>query len=120
MLATLLTLSGYPVVSAANGAEGLTLARQHRPRLVLLDLMMPIMDGPQFRAEQLADPSLSCIPVLCISGRHDAQDVARELQASGCLQKPIQVDSLMTQVESICGPPGADDFNQYVRQHPPQ
>src|SRR5699024_7435122 len=89
MVATLLTLHGYPVVTAANGAEGLAVARAHQPCLVLLDLMMPIMDGPAFRSEQLADPRLAGIPVLCLSGRHDAAAVARDLGAIGLLTKPV-------------------------------
>ena len=68
MMATLLDLKGYSVVTAANGAEALRVARQQLPCLILLDLIMPVMDGLQFRAEQLADAALSSIPVVCVSG----------------------------------------------------
>ena len=72
MMVTLLDLKGYPVVTAANGAEALLVARQQRPGLILLDLIMPVMDGLQFRAAQLADAALSSITVVCVSGRYNA------------------------------------------------
>ena len=55
MLTHLLTSHGYGVVTAANGADGLSAMRRHKPCLVLLDIMMPVMDGWQFRRLQLAN-----------------------------------------------------------------
>ena len=98
MMVTLLDLKGYPVVTAANGAEALQVARQQRPCLILLDLIMPVMDGLQFRAAQLADAALSSIPVVCVSGRYNAADLAREIGAVALLEKPVAVDSLLDAV----------------------
>ena len=105
MMATLLDLKGYTVVTAANGAEALLVARQQSPCLILLDLIMPVMDGVQFRAEQLADAELSSIPVVCVSGRYNAADMARELGAVALLEKPIAVDSLLNAVRQHCPAP---------------
>ena len=99
MMVTLLDLKGYSVVTEANpGAEALRAAREQRPCLILLDLIMPVMDGVEFRAAQLADAALSSIPVVCVSGRYNAADMAREIGAVALLEKPIAVDSLLDTV----------------------
>ena len=107
MIATLLTLHGYQVVTAVNGAEGLEVARQYQPCLILLDLMMPVMDGPTFRAEQLKDPSLAPIPVMCVSGRHNARELAKELGVLGVIGKPIAMQPLIETVRRHCDGRGA-------------
>ena len=101
MLAALLTLRGFVVVTASDGAEGLVVARQHRPLLIFLDLMMPIMDGEQFRVEQLADPALASIPVILVTAVHRAADKASALGVAGCMQKPIDFDRLTTMVNGL-------------------
>ena len=65
MLATMLELEGHAVVTASNGAEAYNMARQHHPALILLDLMMPVMDGVEFRKAQVANASIAAIPVSC-------------------------------------------------------
>jgi CheY-like chemotaxis protein len=102
MLAAMLTLHGYSATLAANGAEGLQHARHSPPCLILLDLMMPVMDGRSFRAEQLADPALASIPVMVISGRHNARSMATELGAIGVIAKPILMDTLLAVVRKHC------------------
>src|SRR3982750_3855302 len=67
MMDLLLTSMGYRTVTAANGAVALERLRQDRPCMVLLDLMMPVMTGWEFRERQLNDPLLASIPVLCMS-----------------------------------------------------
>jgi CheY-like chemotaxis protein len=86
---------------ACNGAEALALARQHQPSVILLDLAMPVMDGFAFRAEQLLDPSLACIPVICISGRYDATEASRRLQIPDCFGKPVDLPALVSQVGKL-------------------
>lgn len=98
MLKDTFLYEGFRVVSAANGAEALAVARQQRPDMILLDLMMPVMDGYQFRAAQQADPALASIPVLCISGTYNAPRAAAILGAVGCFTKPIDLDALVTTV----------------------
>jgi CheY-like chemotaxis protein len=104
LLATLLTVCGYAVVTASNGAEALVVARHHRPALILLDLMMPVMDGEQFRGEQLKDASLRDIPVFLVTATHNAEQVARKLGVQSCIAKPILFDRLMQAVAGVLPP----------------
>jgi CheY-like chemotaxis protein len=101
MLATLLTLEGYEVVTAANGLEGLAAARRHQPHLILLDLMMPVMDGTGFRQEQQQDLRIAGIPVICLSGHHAAASIAKSLSFSGCATKPIAFDDLLAMIVRV-------------------
>ena len=103
MLATLLTFGGFQVVTASNGAEGLAVARRHNPCLILLDYMMPIMDGAQFRREQRADPAIATIPVVLVSARLESEHIARELGAVDVIDKPIMVEPLLKTVRAHCG-----------------
>ena len=104
MLATILTMQGYETVTAANGAEGLALARQQRPCLILLDLMMPIMNGEQFRDAQLADPTLRDVPVIVLTARYDGERTAQRLHAASCIVKPLNVSQVVSEVAAHCLP----------------
>jgi len=101
MLTTALELDGRDVVTATNGAEALQQARRHRPSLIVLDLMLPVVSGEAFRETQLADPELASIPVLVVSARHDAEAVAVRLQAVGCLTKPLSLEVFIYLVNEI-------------------
>ena len=72
-----------------------------RPGLILLDLMMPNMDGVGFRQEQLKAPSLATIPVALLSAKNDVAEVARRIGAAGFAQKPVEAEALMELVDSI-------------------
>jgi CheY-like chemotaxis protein len=95
--------AGYAAKGASDGAEALAMLRQDglRPCLILLDLMMPVMDGFAFRDQQLRYPSLAEIPVVVISafGRETA---ARALGIADYLAKPIEIDRLLQLVEQHC------------------
>lgn len=94
---------GYRVASASNGRVALEQLRGgHRPCVILLDLMMPVMDGWQFRAEQQRDPKLAEIPVVVVSADTQVQQKATALQASGYLQKPIEMDTLLATISHYC------------------
>ena len=95
MLAALLGLHGYRTVTAANGLEALEMARRERPAVILLDLMMPVMDGQTFRREQLGDATLAAIPVVVLSAHARTAELARELGASTHLLKPFDLDQLL-------------------------
>ena len=107
LLALMLTTSGYSVRCAQNGAEALKLARKVHPRVILLDLAMPVMDGYAFRAAQLADEEIADIPIVCVSGRHDADQAARDMKLAGCISKPFGLDEIVMRVEEFAGPPSA-------------
>jgi len=91
---------GYAVASAANGEEALRYLRSHpSPSLILLDLMMPGMDGVEFRAEQQRDAQLSGIPVIVVTASGNARERARAMQVDGMIQKPIALDALLETIE---------------------
>ncbi len=99
-LALILGAEGFNVVGAANGQEALgALRTSARPDLILLDLMMPIMDGWQFRREQAQDPSLSAIPVVVLSADGNVRQKAASLHADGYLQKPVDVENLLEVIQ---------------------
>ncbi|MDC0682696.1 MULTISPECIES: response regulator [Sorangium] len=106
ILTQLLVFEGYDVEEAADGAEALELLRRNGPpALILLDLMMPIMDGWQLRAELQRDPALASIPVVIVSADVRVEQEASRLRVAGLLKKPLQIEPLLELVHRICGAP---------------
>jgi CheY-like chemotaxis protein len=101
LLEVALMASGYAVATAANGLDALKAARHHAPSLILLDLAMPVMDGFAFRTEQLRDAALARIPVICVSGRHDAARASQQLNAVACIPKPFDLDVVLDRVREF-------------------
>lgn len=102
-LSQILADEGYEVALAGNGREALDMLRSPvLPSLVLLDLMMPVMNGWQFRMAQCADPLLAAIPVVVISADGSAQREAMALGAEAFLQKPLALNELLTAVARFC------------------
>jgi CheY-like chemotaxis protein len=94
---------GYQVDSAANGREALDHLRQgSRANLIVLDLMMPIMDGWQFRQEQERDPDLAAIPVMIVSGDGNVKQQATNIGAIDYARKPIDLDLFVGLVGRHC------------------
>jgi CheY-like chemotaxis protein len=90
---------GYAVEEARNGREALELLHEHEaPRLILLDLMMPVMDGWQFRHAQLEDPQLARIPVVVLSAMTNLRARGADLHAAECLAKPVDLSHLLEAV----------------------
>ena len=84
---------GFTVSSSANGLEALTTLRAGlRPDVILLDLMMPIMDGWAFREEQSRDPALASIPVVVVTAVHSLH---KPIDARAILRKPFKLDELL-------------------------
>jgi CheY-like chemotaxis protein len=96
---------GYDAIGASNGREALdTLAASSdRPCVILLDLMMPVMDGRSFREQQLQSPDLSDIPVIVISAHLD-HTVANDLNAAAYLRKPVKLAEVLSSVRTYCDP----------------
>jgi CheY-like chemotaxis protein len=108
VLSDCLAMEGYAVVEAANGAEALScLRRGVRPDLIVLDLMMPVMDGWRFGQELKHDPALSALPVLLTSAVNDLERAAASIGARGCLPKPFALSSFLDAVERHCRPAAA-------------
>jgi CheY-like chemotaxis protein len=101
MMAQLLTLEGYQTTTVANGREALQYLHDgEKPHLILLDLMMPVMDGWEFRRQQQADPALAPVPVIVLSALDQAR--ASTLQAEAFLKKPLDFDRLLSLVRTYC------------------
>jgi CheY-like chemotaxis protein len=105
LLESCLTVEGYEVVTAANGWEALQRLETCRPSVILLDLMMPVMDGESFRHRQQREPALQHIPVVCLSAKHDARAIAGRLGAIECFPKPFDLDALVAAVRRHCVTP---------------
>jgi CheY-like chemotaxis protein len=101
-LSQILVDEGFHVLTAPNGLAGLEVLRQRVPALILLDLMMPVMNGWQFRQRQLSDPELARIPVVIISADSGGRREAENLGSEDFLQKPIELDVLLRLVEHYC------------------
>lgn len=92
--------AGYEALGAGNGRAALDLLRAGmRPALVLLDLMMPVMTGAEFRDEQLADPTLAAIPVVVFSADARVEEKSANLSPNAILTKPIQLRALLEVVQ---------------------
>ena len=100
MIAQALELEGWRVVGAANGEEALRAARQGpRPDVILLDLMMPVMNGWEFMDAQREDAALATIPVVLISGDERLKEKAGKARVAGFLKKPMDLVELLAVVE---------------------
>jgi CheY-like chemotaxis protein len=89
--------AGYVVVEAVDGAEGLRLAQATPPELVLVDLEMPVLDGPGFVAGYRSQPEPHA-PIVVMSGSADGAHSAGQLGAVGFLEKPFTMEALWTVV----------------------
>lgn len=95
---------GYPAIGAEHGQDALDKLKgmDSNPCIILLDLMMPVMDGRSFRQEQLKQPEVAGIPVVVISA-YDVVPHIQELQAAAYLRKPLDLTELMRIVNQHCG-----------------
>jgi CheY-like chemotaxis protein len=101
MMAHMLTLEGFDAATVANGREALDyLQNAARPRVILLDLMMPVMDGWEFRRQQKADPDLAPVPVIVLSALDQVR--ASAVDAAAFLKKPLDFDRLLELVREHC------------------
>jgi two-component system, chemotaxis family, chemotaxis protein CheY len=102
-IADVLEEEGYVVLSAKHGAEGLTALREAKqlPAIIILDLMMPVMDGIAFREEQRKNPEWTNIPVIVVSADRTSRDKAEAMGARAYLQKPFNIHHLLDLVREI-------------------
>lgn len=106
VLEAVLSDAGYRVVTAGNGRQGVELARAERPDLVLMDWMMPLMDGPAAVAAMRADPELAAIPVIVMSGAPEASLRGRLDGYAAFLRKPFRDEEVLAAVGWILGTGG--------------
>ena len=100
---TALSCEGHEVMVAANGRAGLEALTERRPCVILLDLMMPVMDGLTFLAERMKRQVATDVPVVCVSAAGDEMvRQAMRLGASECIHKPASLEKLCERVAHYC------------------
>jgi len=99
--------SGYTVLTARNGQEGCELAKAHDPRLIIMDVEMPVMDGIQATAFIKSEPKTTHIPILIFTSLGGEQDLkrARDAGCQGFLNKPISRDAIQAEIGKLLGAP---------------
>jgi CheY-like chemotaxis protein len=97
----ILEYEGYQVERATNGAEGLKILEHTRPRLILLDMRMPVLNGWDF-ARILKERGIK-LPILVMTAAQDARRWAQEIGAEGYISKPFDLMDLITAVEGFRG-----------------
>ena len=103
-LEAMLEDAGYRVATAANGRQGLErLAEAPRPDLVLLDMMMPVMNGPAMLAAMAADPGLRRIPVIVLSSLPEEAIRARADGVAAILLKPYTAEQVLDAIARVLG-----------------
>ena len=100
VIAEALEEEGFQVVEAANGREALENLKTVRPALILLDLMMPVMNGWEFRRAQLEDPAIADVPVVVLSALKD-----HTVDAEKSFTKPFDLEDLLDTVWDFAGAP---------------
>jgi CheY-like chemotaxis protein len=118
--------AGHEVITATNGAEALDRVRERQSDIVLLDLLMPVMDGISFLLERQASPHLARLPVVVLTaGGIEALRIATRLRATAVLSKPLDLEALSTVIEHVLrqwpglGPrPETDDTNTFAGRAP--
>jgi CheY-like chemotaxis protein len=105
-LGELLAAEGFVVSLAENGKTALDhLATcEHLPQVILLDLMMPVMSGEQFRSAQLADGRLAPIPIVIMSAAQELTQTGERLKAAAVLKKPLGIDPLVDSLRKAALP----------------
>ena len=98
-----LRANNYEVITAADGEAGLAMAREKQPDLMLLDIMMPKMDGIEVCRRIKGDPSLPFLPIIMVTAKADSKDVVAGLEAGGdeYLTKPVDHAALVARVKSM-------------------
>jgi len=106
-LADLLEGEGYHVIAVGDGSAALEYLRSVHalPRVIVLDMMMPVMDGFQFRAEQQRDIELARIPIIVLSAYGDVKQSATSIRADAYLVKPVEGRDLVRVIEHVAPTP---------------
>lgn len=102
MMAVTLELEGHDVATAVNGRDALNkLQTGDKPCLILLDLMMPVMNGWEFQNALESDPNLKKVPVVVVSAA--TAELVKRTEAAAYLPKPLDMDELLHIVGDFCG-----------------
>lgn len=92
---------GYTVAIARDGAQGLMMARDWAPDLILMDIMLPGVDGGTLISKLRHEPETANLPMIAMSASRTLRDRTTELEADALLSKPFDVDALLVQVQFL-------------------
>lgn len=113
MLSRRLKRKGFEVVSATNGAVGVSMAKEHSPDLILMDISLPVMDGLQATRQLKAAPETQAIPIIALTAHAMAGDREKCLEA-GCndyATKPVEFPQLLAKIQAFLGITDDGDSN---------
>lgn len=99
---------GYTVAIARDGAQGLMMSRDWNPDLILMDIMLPGVDGGTLISRLRTEPETSELPIIAMSASRTLKDRTTELEADALLSKPFDVDALLVQVQFLLSRGRAD------------
>lgn len=102
-LRALLEAFGYKVIEAANGRQAVELALSERPDLVLMDIMMPELDGFEATRQLRAREETRALPILAVTAMEGAHQLAIQAGANDCMRKPVDLRGLIQRVSSLLG-----------------
>ena len=103
LIADALREAGFDIETAANGVEALKLMQEWLPAVVVLDLMMPRLDGTGFTELMRLNPRYASVPVLLVTAAYGAQEAAEQVGARALLSKPFELDHLVDTVSQLAG-----------------
>jgi CheY-like chemotaxis protein len=98
-IASLLEIHGYETLIAFDGAEGVQMAREHLPDLILLDIMMPVLDGWGAIKQLRSEPATARIPALALTALRLTEEQIRAAGFSGYLSKPVSAHRLREEIQ---------------------
>jgi two-component system cell cycle response regulator DivK len=105
ILRDLLGMAGYEMVEAHDGAQGVAMAAEHMPDLILMDIQMPVLDGYEATRRIKADPALAAIPIVAVTSYALSGD-EQKARAAGCndyIAKPYSPRQMLAKVREILG-----------------
>jgi CheY-like chemotaxis protein len=105
VLSETMTEDGYEVQAASNGREAIAIMQSWHPDLIVLDLMMPVMDGAAFRQEQLRLGLDDGVPLIVLSAAREMASLAERVGAAAAVPKPFELDELLATVERLASVP---------------
>ncbi|MGH2704500.1 MAG: response regulator [Actinomycetota bacterium] len=107
LIKVLLEVEGYEIVEAADGQEALRRAAEERPSLMILDLMMPDVDGETVIGALKSEPTLASVPVIVVTGKYEALDRCKGLVGDeNVFLKPFEPTRLLDRIGVLVGQPG--------------
>jgi two-component system, chemotaxis family, chemotaxis protein CheY len=119
IIAEALQEAGYDVDTAAHGAEALELIHRSPPEAIILDLMMPRLDGIGFVDLMRLNPQFASVPIVLVTAAYGAIQMAERIGARACITKPFELDELVEAVRRIISEPPRPPVDEQPRRETP-